>query len=75
MLSDMAFLQAVKSTVTGQTAHAMGDMAMVLTESHTSGTYNDKEVDYISLETAILHQAGDGWKVIHLHWGGRAADK
>jgi ketosteroid isomerase-like protein len=75
MLSDMAFLQAVSTSMTGQTVHAMGDMAMVLTESRTTGTYNDKAVDYISLETAILHQAGDGWKVIHLHWGGRAAEK
>lgn len=73
MGSDMAFLQAMETTVTAQTVHAMGDMAMVLTESRLTGTYKEKAVDRISLETAILHKAGDGWEIIHLHWGGRAA--
>ena len=73
MGADMAFLGAIETTVTSQKVHTMGDMAMVLTESRITGTYRDQIVDRISLETAILHQTADGWKVIHLHWGGRAA--
>lgn len=71
MGADMAYIGAIKTTVTSQKVHTMGDMAMVLTESRMTGTYREQAVDRISLETAILHKTADGWKVIHLHWGGR----
>ena len=71
MGADMAYIGAIKTTVTRQKVHSMGDMAMVLTESRMTGTYREQTVDRISLETAILHKTADGWKVIHLHWGGR----
>lgn len=73
MISDIAFVSQMSDEVTSQTEHVMGDMAMVLTESRTTGTFREREINSISIETAILHNTGDGWKIIHLHWGSRAA--
>lgn len=71
--SDIAFMSAIKTEYTAQEVHAMGDMAMVLSESRSHGTFRERDIDHITLETAILHETPGGWKIIHLHWGGRAA--
>lgn len=50
----------------GHTAEQYAD-AWVVSESRIHGRYKDNEIDLISIETAVLARAEDGWKIVHLH--------
>jgi len=42
-----------------------------VSESRIHGRYKDNDIDPISIETAVLERAEDGWKIVHLHWSSR----
>ncbi len=71
MNSDMAFMQQMQRDVTGQNESVQGDTAWVVTETRIHGRYKDKDIDLISIETAVLARGEDGWKILHLHWSSR----
>lgn len=70
--SDMAFAAATEAEVTRRTAWVDGDIAWVLTEGRTTGTFNGRAVDRLTAETMILHRDGDAWRIRHIHWSSRA---
>ncbi len=71
MNSDMAFMQQMQRDVIAQDESVLGDTAWVVTETRIHGRYKDKEIDLISIETAVLSRGEDGWKIVHLHWSSR----
>ena len=71
MNSDMAFMQRMQRDVTVQNESVQGDTAWVVTETRIHGRYKDKDIDLISIETAVLARGDDGWKIVHLHWSSR----
>ena len=73
--ADMKFSAAVPATTTRRKATRAGAMAVVLTESTMRGEYSGKTVDRISIETMVLRQDRAGWRIIHIHWSGRAGEK
>lgn len=73
--SDMEFLAATTTERTDRRSGASGDLVWVLTRSRTSGTFRGSAVDSRSVETALLARAEDGWKIVHLHWSSRTAQK
>ncbi len=70
--ADMAFAAATEAEVTRRTAWVDGDIAWVLTEGRTTGTFNGRAVDRLTAETMILHRDGDAWRIRHIHWSSRA---
>ncbi|MBA4000496.1 nuclear transport factor 2 family protein [Brevundimonas sp.] len=70
--ADMAYAAATRSRVTRRAAWVEGDIAWVLTEGRTSGTFNGRSVDRLTAETMILHREADGWRIRHIHWSSRA---
>jgi ketosteroid isomerase-like protein len=73
MNSDMAFLQQMQRDVTSQDESVKGDTAWVVTETRIHGHYKDKDIDVVSIETAVLELGEDGWKIVHLHWSSRGS--
>lgn len=71
MKSDMAFLAQMGQDEISQAASEQGDTAWIVTESRIYGRYNDKDIDIVSTETAVLKLGEDGWKIVHLHWSSR----
>jgi ketosteroid isomerase-like protein len=69
--ADMAYLQAVKQETVRDVVTLAGDLAVVLRESSTTGTYRDRAVDSIGIETMVLQRTPDGWKIKHIHWSSR----
>ena len=68
----MAYAAATRSEVTRRAAWVEGDIAWVLTEGRTTGTFNGRAVDRRTAETMILHRTADGWRIRHIHWSSRA---
>jgi uncharacterized protein (TIGR02246 family) len=71
LTSDIAFMKTVASATTARSEFAVGDLAYVISEGTTKGTYNGKPVDRISLETMVLKRGPDGWRIAHIHWSSR----
>lgn len=69
---DMEFVRAVKTEVVGRQAHTEGDMAWVLTRTHTNGRLRDRDIDVDGVETMVLRRSGDQWRIVHVHWSSRA---
>ena len=69
--ADMAYLQAVKQETVRDVVTLSGDLALVLRESSTTGTYRDRAVDSIGIETMVLQRTSGGWKIKHVHWSSR----
>lgn len=72
MMGDMAFSAAVASEVLEQSKQVVGDVAWVLTKTRRTGTYKDKEIDSIGVETVVLHHVKAGWRIAHIHWSSRS---
>ena len=52
-----------------------GDLATVISEGETTGTFKGKPIDSVTLETMTLRRGPDGWRIVHVHWSSRAAKK
>jgi uncharacterized protein (TIGR02246 family) len=71
--ADMTFAAATVNEVTRRAAWVEGDIAWVLTEGRTTGTFNDRPINSLGAETMILHRTADGWRIRHIHWSSRNA--
>ena len=66
--ADMAFAQAVTRSVENQQVQEADDVAWVLTQSRTTGTYRDRPLDLRGTETMVLRRTEAGWRIVHVHW-------
>ena len=68
LAADAAFSQAVPGVRHRRSGDAVGDIAWIASEGHTTGTYKDTPVDRLTTETMVLKRVGDTWKIVHIHW-------
>tara|TARA_R110001606_G_scaffold288212_4_gene436371 strand:- start:3374 stop:3862 length:489 start_codon:yes stop_codon:yes gene_type:complete len=68
MLADMKYIAALKSTTLEHQVNIMGDMAVSVSRSKTTGSYKGKDVDYEGMETMLLQKNDGKWKISHIHW-------
>jgi ketosteroid isomerase-like protein len=73
LAADAAFSAAVPSIRSRRVARADGDGAWVASESRTTGAFNGRPVDSLTVETMVLRRAADGWRITHIHWSSHAA--
>lgn len=71
--ADAAFAQAVPSRTTRRAGRTSGDVAWILTEGRTTGTYKNKPLDRVTTETMLLRRVGGVWRIVHIHWSSAAA--
>ncbi|MBI2260862.1 MAG: nuclear transport factor 2 family protein [Caulobacterales bacterium] len=72
LAADAAFSAAVPTARSRRTARAVADIAWVASESRTTGQFNGRPVDSMSVETMVLRRQADGWRITHIHWSSRA---
>ncbi len=70
--SDMVFAAAIEAKVLDQRSGGTEETAWVLTRTETTGTFRDKEIDSLGVETMVLQRSGDKWKIVHIHWSSRS---
>lgn len=66
--ADAAFSKAVPSKRLSRTGQAGADLALIASESRTSGRFRGQDVDRIMVETMVLRRAPQGWRIVHIHW-------
>ncbi len=71
--ADIAFAGAVTREVTLQRSGVAGDVAWVLSESRTTGSFRGRAIDSHGTETMILRRTDAGWRIMHIHWSSRRA--
>ncbi len=71
--SDIGFVSSVTREVTREFSGMEGEVAWVLGEAHTRGTYRGRAVDSFVAETMILKRTPAGWRIVHIHWSSRRA--
>lgn len=71
--SDMEFSKQMTRKVLKHSEQVMGNIALVLDETETSGAYKGKHMTSLGVETAVLEKKGDGWIITHVHWSSRKA--
>ena len=72
---DIEFSRATTQTTTARSGLANGDQAYVATEGRNTGTFRGKAIDSVTLETVVLHRLDGKWRITHIHWSSRAAQK
>jgi len=65
---DMAFLKGAELQLLSRQVNDSGDLNWIVSESRIRTTIKDRDIDLISIETAILKKTGAGWRIAHLHW-------
>jgi ketosteroid isomerase-like protein len=73
--ADAAFLKSAHVALKRRSAHASGDLAWVASESEVHAMKDDRVLSIDSTETMVLHRTAEGWKIVHIHWSSRRADK
>lgn len=69
--ADMEFAKTTARKVVKHTERVEGNVATVLQETATSGTWKGKPIASSGVETAVLEKKGDGWIIVHVHWSSR----
>jgi uncharacterized membrane protein YvbJ len=68
---DMEFSKNVTRKVLKHTERVDGNIATVLEETQSAGSYKGKVVYSFGVETAVLEKKGDDWVIVHVHWSSR----
>lgn len=70
---DMQFSAAMEREVTGRREQTLDDVAWVLSATRTTGTFRDREIDSVGVETMVLRRIDGAWRIVHVHWSSRSA--
>lgn len=68
LAADAAFAKAVRRVITRRTGHSDGRLAWIATETATQGTYKDRAINSVGVETMVLQREGTAWRIKHVHW-------
>lgn len=71
--ADAAFAASTKGRTTARQAIVAGELAVVMSEGRTAGTYKGRTIDQFTTETMTLRRVGDAWRIAHIHWSSRPA--
>jgi ketosteroid isomerase-like protein len=71
--ADLAFANATNRRILKSSEHIGGDMAVVMQETDTQGTYKGARIHLIGTETAVLERNEGDWIITHFHWSSRKA--
>ena len=69
--ADAKFAKSVPRKVIRHNEQTAGNMALVLEETETNGSYEGQPIKVIGTETAVLRLDGGNWRIVHIHWSSR----
>lgn len=70
---DIAYSQGMTDTISSRRSVVKGGVAWVMTQGRTTGAYEGKTIDRLTVETMVLKRTRAGWRIAHIHWSSRAA--
>lgn len=71
LAADMSYARTAQATVKSRKAEVAGDLAWVASESEVQTERQGKPVKLASLETLVLKNTPQGWRIVHIHWSSR----
>ena len=71
LAADMSYARTAQATVKSRKAEVAGDLAWVANESEVQSERQGKPVKLASLETLVLKNTAQGWRIVHIHWSSR----
>lgn len=71
LAADIAFASAIRREITGEAVELFGDQALYTARSHSTGRWQDRDIDSQGVETMLLTRTPDGWRIRHIHWSSR----
>ena len=72
LAADAEFSRSTRSLTSGRRSRIDGDLAVVTSESRTTGRFRDRDVNSAGVETMVLRRTPAGWRITHIHWSSRA---
>ena len=72
--ADMAFAASTTRSVEERWTGGNQDVAWVLSQSRTIGSFRGSEIDLHGTETIVLRRIDGGWRITHIHWSSRSGD-
>ena len=72
--ADAEFARATDGRRHDRRSRLSGDLAVVTSESRTTGRFRDRAVDSAGVETMVLRRTRAGWRIVHIHWSSRKAE-
>lgn len=66
--NDLNFARTTQYDVVHRESYASGDMAWVITQGRTTGTFAGEPVDIDNTETMVLERRKARWQIVHIHW-------
>jgi hypothetical protein len=69
--SDAKFAKTVTRKVIKHSEQVAGNMALILEETESNGSYEGQSLKLIGTETAVLRLNGGNWQIVHIHWSSR----
>lgn len=70
---DIAFSRQVTIATTSSQTFTRGDLAWVISEGTSKGTFQGREIDRVTTETMVLRLDQGGWRIVHMHWSSHKA--
>lgn len=71
LAADMRYARTAQATLKSRKAEVAGGMAWVTSESEMLTERQGKPVRLASLETLLLKNTPQGWRIVHIHWSSR----
>ncbi len=68
MEADIAFFSQVETTLIEHHVEQLGDMAVSLSRTRVTGSYDGEAVDSEGMETVVLQRKEGEWEITHIHW-------
>jgi len=69
--ADAKFAKTVARKVIKHSEQVAGNMALILEETESNGSYQGQPLKLIGIETAVLRLNGGNWQIVHIHWSSR----
>jgi ketosteroid isomerase-like protein len=66
--ADLLFAATVEREPLHTSVLVSGDLAYVLTQARSHGTFHGNRVDLNNAETMVLRRNDGQWKIVHVHW-------
>jgi limonene-1,2-epoxide hydrolase len=70
---DAEFLKGAQVTLKRRRADVAGNLAWVASESEIRAMRGDEMMTISSVESMVLRNTTQGWKIVHIHWSSRHA--
>ena len=71
LTADAEFARSTQRVRGQQRVRMGGELAVVTSESRTTGRFRDREVNSAGVETMVLRRTRAGWRISHIHWSSR----